>query len=122
MNFKNFTLKTQEAIQKAQELAQSYAHPQIEVDHLLFAILEIDHDVVTFLFQKNNLNIDLIKQIVASQLKKMPTATGSEIMLSRNLSTVLNDASILSKKMNDEFVSIEHVLIAILKDKSLINK
>ena len=122
MNFKNLTLKTQEAIQKAHEMAQSFAHPQIEIDHLFQAILETDTDVVTFIFQKNNINLELLKKVVSSQLKRLPTASGSEIVLSRNLLSVMNDASILAKKMTDEFVSIEHVLMAILKDKNSISQ
>uniref|UniRef100_UPI00404AA025 ATP-dependent chaperone ClpB n=3 Tax=Flavobacterium sp. TaxID=239 RepID=UPI00404AA025 len=122
MNLKNLTLKTQEALQKAHEMAQSMSHPQIEVMHLFLAILDIDTDVTAFIFKKNNINIGLLKQIIANDLKRLPTASGSEIMLSRNLSSIINEASILAKKMNDEFVSIEHVLIAIFKDKNKISQ
>ena len=64
MNFDNYTIKTQEALQHAQQIAQSYGHQQIENEHLFKAIYEVDQNVMPFLFKKINLNTDLLLQIL----------------------------------------------------------
>ena len=118
MNIKNFTIKSQEAIQQAQQLAQGYGHQQIENEHLFKGILEVDENVTPFILKKLNINIPLFKQILDSTLNSFPKVSGSEIMFSRDAGTSLNEAEIIAKKMNDEFVSIEHLILAIFKSKS----
>ena len=118
MNIKNFTIKSQEAIQQAQQLAQGYGHQQIENEHLFKGILEVDENVTPFILKKLNINIPLFKQVLDSTLNSFPKVSGSEIMLSRDAGTSLNEAEIIAKKMNDEFVSIEHLILAIFKSKS----
>jgi ATP-dependent Clp protease ATP-binding subunit ClpB len=118
MNFANFTIKSQEAIQRAQQIAQSYGHQQIENEHIVKGILEVDENVTPFLLKKLNVNIGLFQQILDSTLQSFPKVQGGEMGLSRDASTALNEASNIARKMNDEFVSIEHLLLAIFASKS----
>ncbi|MCO6146465.1 ATP-dependent chaperone ClpB [Flavobacterium sp. NRK1] len=118
MNFANFTIKSQEAIQRAQQIAQSYGHQQIENEHIVKAILEVDENVTPFLLKKLNVNLPLFQQILDSTLQSFPKVSGGEMGLSRDASTALNEASNIARKMNDEFVSIEHLLLAIFASKS----
>ncbi|RKE95114.1 ATP-dependent chaperone ClpB [Ichthyenterobacterium magnum] len=120
MNFNNYTIKSQEAIQQAQQLAQSYGHQQIENEHLFKGILEVDENVLPFLLKKLNVNTSLLEQILDKELESFPKVSGTDIMLSREAGKSLNEASIIAKKMNDDFVSIEHLLLAIFKSKSKI--
>ena len=118
MNFNNFTIKSQEALQKAQQIAQNFGHQQIENEHIVKAIFEVDENVTPFLLKKLNVNIGLFQQILDRTLQSFPKVSGGDIMLSRDASATLNEASTIATKMNDEFVSIEHLLLAIFKSKS----
>ncbi|MDC7993902.1 ATP-dependent chaperone ClpB [Altibacter sp. HG106] len=118
MNFNNFTIKSQEAVQRAQQLAQASEHQQIENEHLLKGILEVDENVTPFLLKKLEVNVDLISKILEKQLESFPKVSGGDIMLSREAGKTISEAGIQAKKMNDEFVSVEHLLLAILKSKS----
>lgn len=120
MNFNNFTIKSQEAIQRAQQIAQSYGHQQIENEHIVKAIFEVDENVTPFLLKKLNVNIPLLQQILDSTLQSFPKVSGGELMLSRDANNSLLEASNIAKKMNDEFVSIEHLLLAVFQSKSKI--
>ena len=120
MNLNNFTIKSQEAIQRAQQLAQEYGHQQLENEHVFKAIFEVDENVTPFLLQKLNVNLPLLQQILESTLESFPKVTGGEIMLSREANKAMNEASIIAKKMNDEYVSIEHLILAIFETKSKI--
>jgi len=122
MNFNNFTIKSQEAIQRAQQLAQEHDHQQIENEHLFKAIAEVDENVLPFILKKLNVNASLVYQILDKELQSFPKVSGSEIMLSREAGKTLNEASIVAKKMGDEFVSVEHLLLAVFKSKSKIGQ
>ena len=120
MNFNNFTIKSQEAVQQAQVIAQSLGHQQIENEHLFKAITEVEENVVPFIFKKLGLNANLLKQILEKELNSFPKVQGGDIMLSREAGKTVNEASIIAKNMGDEYVSIEHLLLAIFKSKSKI--
>jgi ATP-dependent Clp protease ATP-binding subunit ClpB len=120
MNLNNYTIKSQEAIQQAQLLAQSLGHQQIENEHLFKAIFEVDENVLPFILKKLNVNITMLKQILDAALESFPKVSGGDIMLSQEAGKTLNEASIIAKKMKDEYVSIEHLIIAIFKSKSKI--
>ncbi|MBU3027062.1 ATP-dependent chaperone ClpB [Zobellia galactanivorans] len=122
MNFNNYTTKSQEAIQQAQQIAQGLGHQQIENEHLFKAIWEVDENVLPFILKKLNINIALLQQILAKELESFPKVSGGDLMLSREAGKTLNEASIIAKKMDDEFVSIEHLLLAILKSSSKISR
>ncbi len=118
MNFANFTIKSQEAIQRAQQIAQSFGHQQIENEHIVKAILEVDENVTPFLLKKLNVNLPIFQQVLDRLIEGFPKVSGGEMGLSRDAGTVLNEASNIARKMNDEFVSIEHLLLAIFASKS----
>jgi ATP-dependent Clp protease ATP-binding subunit ClpB len=120
MNFNNYTIKSQEAIQQAQQLAQSLDHQHIENEHLFKAIFEVDENVLPFLLKKLNVNISLLQQILDKQIESFPKVSGGDIMFSPTTGRTLNEASIITKKMKDEFVSIEHLILAVFKTKSKI--
>ena len=118
MNIKNLTIKSQEALQQAQQIAQSYGQQQLENEHIFNGILEVDENVTPFILKKLNVNLDLFKKILDSTIQSFPKVSGGEIMLSREANTALNEANIIAKKTNDEYVSIEHLILAIFKSKS----
>ncbi|WP_445454593.1 ATP-dependent chaperone ClpB [Flavobacterium sp. 25HG05S-40] len=118
MNINQLTIKSQEALQQAQLIAQSFGQQQIENEHILKGILEVDENVTPFILKKLNVNVDLFKKILDSTIQSFPKVSGSDVMFSRDANTMLNEASIIAKKMNDEYVSIEHLLLAIFKSKS----
>ncbi|MEO9513535.1 MAG: ATP-dependent chaperone ClpB [Flavobacteriaceae bacterium] len=118
MNFNNYTIKSQEAIQQAQLLAQEHGHQQIENEHLFKAISLVDENVLPFILKKLSVKTALLDQIIEKELKSLPQVSGAEIMLSRETGKSLNEANIIAKKLGDEFVSIEHLLLAIFKSKS----
>ena len=118
MNLNNLTIKSQEALQQAQQIAQSLGHQQIENEHVFKGLLEVDENVTPFILKKLNVNIDLFKKVLDSTLQSFPKVTGGEIQLSRDTSYMLNEAIAIAKKMNDEYVSIEHLILAIFKSKS----
>jgi len=120
MNFNNFTIKSQEAIQHAQQMAQGLGHQQIENEHIFKAIAEVEENVLPFILKKLNVNTSLLNQILEKELESFPKVSGGEIMLSREANKALTEASIIAKKMEDEYVSIEHLLLAIFKSKSKI--
>ncbi|WP_440066743.1 ATP-dependent chaperone ClpB [Tenacibaculum discolor] len=120
MNFNNYTIKSQETIQQAQQLAQSYGNNLIENEHIFKALFLVDENVLPFILKKLNINIDVIQQVLDKQLESFSKVTGADLMLSREANKTLNEAAIIAKKMNDEYVSIEHLILAIFKSKSQI--
>ncbi|REE81795.1 ATP-dependent Clp protease ATP-binding subunit ClpB [Lutibacter oceani] len=118
MNFNNFTIKSQEAIQKGQQIAESFGHQQIENSHILKGIFEVDENVTPFIFKKLGVNIDLLKSLIDKTIESYAKVTGGgDTTLSRNASKMLNTAATEAKKLKDEYVSIEHLLLAILSTK-----
>ncbi|MDN6310126.1 MAG: ATP-dependent chaperone ClpB [Psychroflexus sp.] len=118
MNFNNLTIKSQEALQQAQQVAQELGHQKIENEHIFKAISVVDENVTPFLLKKLNVNTNLFHQILDKTLESFPKVSGGEITLSREAGKTLNEATILAKKMEDEFVSIEHLILAIFKSSS----
>ena len=118
MNLNNLTIKSQDPQQQAQQIAQSLGHQQIKNEHVFKGFLEVDENVTPFILKKLNVNIDLFKKVLGSTLQSFPKVTGGEIQLSRDASYMLNEAIAIAKKMKDEYVSIEHLILAIFKSKS----
>ena len=118
MDFNNFTTKAQEAIQKAQQFTQEIGQQQIENEHLFKAISMVDENVTPFLLKKLNINVNLFTQILDKTIESFPKVTGGDLMFSRGASKTLNEASSIAKKMTDEYVSIEHLILAIFKSTS----
>ncbi len=117
MNFNNYTIKSQEAIQQAQQIAQGFEHQQIENAHILKALFEIDENVLPFILNKLGVNTGIFQKTLDGILQSFPKVQGGEIMLSQQAGKTLNDAVFIAKKMKDEYVSIEHLLLAMLKAK-----
>jgi len=122
MNFNNYTIKSQETVQQAQQLAQEMGHNQIENEHIFKSITIVDENVLPFLLKKLNINLDIVQQILDKQLESLPKVTGAQIVLSPEAGKALNEATIIAKKMNDEYVSVEHIILAIFKSKSNISQ
>lgn len=118
MNINKFTIKSQEALQQAQQIAQSFGQQQVENEHIFKGILEVDENVTPFILKKLNVNVELFKKILESTIQSFPKVSGGELQFSREAGTAMNEAEIIAKKMNDEFVSIEHLILAIFKSKS----
>ena len=122
MNLNNLTIKSQEALQQAQQIAHGFENQQIENEHIFKAILEVDENVTPFILKKLNVNLDLFKKILDSTIQSFPKVTGGEIQLSRNASQMLNEAISIAQKMKDEYVSIEHLILGIFKSKSKVGQ
>lgn len=122
MNLNNFTIKSQETIQQSQQIAQAYGHQIIENEHIFKALFDVDENVLPFLLKKLNVNVDLLKQILESTLKSYPKVEGGDLQLSREAGSTLTQAGNIAKKMKDEFVSVEHLILAIFKSKSKISQ
>lgn len=118
MNFNLFTTKSQEALQQAQVLVQANGQQQIENEHIFKALLEVDENVSPFILKKVNVNIENFKQNLDIIIEGYPKVSGAQMGLSREASTALTDAQAIAKKMNDEYVSVEHLILAIFKTKS----
>ncbi|MBC2840744.1 ATP-dependent chaperone ClpB [Robiginitalea sp. SC105] len=118
MNINNFTIKSQEAIQQAQQLAQEMGHQQVENEHLYKAIAAVDENVLPFLLKKLQVNDVLVGQIVDKELQTFPKVSGGDLIFSAEAGRTLNEASNIAKKEKDEYVSVEHLMLAILRSKS----
>ncbi len=115
MNPNNYTIKSQEAIAQAQQIAFDAKHASLDTFHLLQAIIETDADVTPFLFKKVNADISKIKNDLSILLKKQATVSGDAMKYpSPALAQTLLKANSYLKELNDEYVSIEHLLLALL--------
>lgn len=118
MNLNQYTIKSQEAIQKAQEIASTHNNQAIESIHLLKAIIAVDENVTPFLLKKLNVNFTVFSKAVDSIIESLPKVSGGEGYFSNEAKNVLQKVGQYLKEFNDEFVSIEHLLIALLEVKS----
>lgn len=115
MNPNNFTIKSQEALAKAQQMAFDYKHAHMDTVHLLKAILETDKDVTPYLFKKLNVNVVDVESGVDALMQKQPIVSSDQLKYpSPALAQVMLKANSYLKEFNDEFVSIEHFLLALL--------
>ena len=122
MNFNNYTIKSQEAIQRAQQLAQGLGQQDIQVEHIFKGIQEVDNNVLPFILKKLQVNTTTLNQTIEKALSSYPKVQGGQMSLSRTAGEVLMEASNIAKKMNDEYVSIEHLLLAIFKIKNQVGQ
>ena len=118
MNFNNFTIKSQEAVQEAVNLTQSKGQQAIDPVHLLSGVLKVGENVANFIFQKLGLNGQQITLILDKQMDSLPKVSGGEPYLSRETNEILQKATQYSKEMGDQFVSLEHIILALLNVKS----
>ncbi len=117
MNPGNLTIKSQEILQKAQQLAFNDRNPNIEVEHLLKALLTDEDSPVDFLLKKNNVNVNFVESKVDESIKRLPKMGEGEPaqVISRDMNNVMLRASASLKTFGDEFVSVEHLLLAIVQ-------
>lgn len=116
MNLNNYTIKAQEIIQQAQQIAFNNGNPNIETNHVLKALLDDENSPVEFLLKKNNVNVAFVKSKVEESINKLPKVSGTEPAqnISRELSNALLRANGVIKDFKDEFVSIEHLILALV--------
>ena len=114
MTFDKFTIKAQEVVQQAVNIAQQNQQQTIEPLHLLKGIFEKGKDVCTFVFQKLGVNAMQVQAVVDNELQRLPRVQGGQPYLSNDTNQVLERAVALSQQMGDEFVSIEPILLALL--------
>lgn len=114
MNLQQYTIKSQEAINKSVEIAMANQQTSIETAHLLKAIIEVDENVVPFLFKKTNVNIQRVKDVCDSMIQSFAKSSGNGPYLSNTTNQVLQKALQSLKEFGDEYVSIEHILLAML--------
>ena len=124
MNLNQYTIKAQEAIQGAQQLAYSNKDAAIETLHLLKTILLDKNSATEFLLKKNNVNPAVVTQKVEAQMSTLPKQLSGEpaSQLSRDLNSVLLKASSALKTFGDEFVTVEHLLIAMVQVNDIASK
>ena len=116
MNFNQYTLKSQEAIQQAQNIATSNGNPTIDTGHLLKALLEVDENVVPFLLKKLNVNLNTLSNSVNKIVDSYPKTSGGSTYLSSELNQTFNKSMQLLKEFKDEFVSVEHLMLALISN------
>src|SRR6201996_5182590 len=114
MNFNNFTIKAQEAVQKASEIATGNQQQAIENAHLLKGLLLVDENVISYLLKKLNLNLNRLNDTLDEQIASFPKVSGSDVYLSSETNSALQKAQSYLKEFKDEFVSVEHILLGIL--------
>lgn len=114
MDFNKLTIKSQEALQQSQVIAQGLENQTIEPAHLLKALLESEASVITFILKKQNSNLAYINSELESILNSLPKVSGGQIYLSQNSNKALNEAQLESTKMKDEFISLEHIFLGLL--------
>ena len=121
MNFNNFTIKSQEAVQQAVNLVQSRGQQAIEPEHLLAGVLQVGENVTNFIFQKLGINGQQIETVLDKQIASLPKVSGGEPYLSRDANEVLQKAVEFSKSLGDEYVSLEAIILALLNVKSTVS-
>jgi ATP-dependent Clp protease ATP-binding subunit ClpB len=123
MNLNNFTIKAAETIQQAQQLAFNHQHPNIETEHLLKALLDVPDSPIEYLLKKNNITIPMLQTKLEALLGKLPvSATAPAQTMSRDANNVLLRAGAALKNFGDEFVTAEHLMLALLQGNDAVAK
>ncbi|MDQ3052031.1 MAG: ATP-dependent chaperone ClpB [Bacteroidota bacterium] len=122
MNLNNFTLKSQEVVQQAQNLAMQNSQQSIETGHIMTAILDVDENVVPYILKKMNVNVPLFDQKLEAVVAQYPKVSGGSQYLSNDANQTLQRAANLIKEFKDEFVSLEHLFLAILSGKDKVSQ
>lgn len=122
MNLNQYTVKSQEAIQAAQQVAMEFGNQSIEPQHLLEGIFQTDENISPFLLKKSEADANLVRERNRENLEKLPKVEGGNIYLSQSANKVLLDAPNIAKKMDDEYVTIEHLWLSLLETSSEVSK
>ena len=118
MNINKFTIKSQEALQQAVELVSRGGGQVIEAQHLLSSVLNIESSPAKFLFSKMGVSLERINEELASELAHLPKVSGGEPYLSREANDILTKAEDIASEMKDEYVALEHLLLALVETNS----
>ncbi len=122
MNLNNFTIKSQEAIQQAVEIAKGLNNQAIENGHLMKGVLAMGENITNYLFKKLEINMERFEQVLDKILESYPKVSGGEPYLSKNASKALDEALRYSREMGDQFVSIEMIILGILASNDEVSK
>ena len=118
MNFNNFTIKSQEAVQKAVDTVKEKGQQSIETSHLLMGVIMTGENVVNFLFQKLGVNLSHLVNVLNNEIESFPRVSGGEPYLSREINAAVDKSTSISKQMGDQYVSLEHILLGILTTRN----
>ena len=118
MNINKFTIKSQEALQQAVELVRRGGGQVIEAQHLLSSVLNIESSPAKFLFSKMGVSLERINEELTSELARLPKVSGGEPYLSREANDILTKAEDIASEMKDEYVALEHLLLALVEANS----
>ena len=121
MNFNNFTIKSQEAVQEAVNLVQNRGQQAIEPVHLMAGVLKVGENVTNFIFQKLGMNAQQVALVIDRQIESLPKVSGGEPYLSRESNEVLQKSTQYAKEMGDEYVALEEIILALLSVKSTVS-
>jgi ATP-dependent Clp protease ATP-binding subunit ClpB len=122
MNLNNYTIKSQEAVQQAIQLATINGQQAIETAHILKGILEVDENVIPFILKKLNVNTTNFSKALDKIIESFPKVSGGQTYLSNNANQAVAKASVYLKEFGDEYVSIEHLLLALLATKDVVSQ
>src|SRR5580700_3543374 len=122
MDFNRFTEKLQDAVRSAQTLALRFGNQQVDVEHLLFALLDQDGGLVPSVLNKADIAVDVLYQRLQQEIERLPKVSGpsgapDQIYVTPRLQKLLANAEEEAKRMKDDYVSVEHVLLAVTSDK-----
>ena len=116
MQADKLTIKAQEAIQAAQQIANEQNNQTIEPAHILKGMFQVDENILPFILNKQSVNLEYVKKQLDDILNKLPKVTGDvQLNLSNNTSKLLNSALTKAKNMQDDFASLEHILLALIE-------
>ena len=122
MDPNKLTIKTQETLQQAQVLAQSMEHPEVDDLHIFKAMGQVDEHLLPYLFKHLQADYPTLQQIVDRELERKARVSSSQISLSPKAARTINDAMVQAQKMKDEFVTLEHLLLALSASSDFIGK
>ena len=122
MNLNNYTIKSQEAVQQAIQIATTNGQQAIETAHILKGILEVDENVIPFILKKLNVNTTNFSKALDKIIESFPKVSGGQSFLSNNANQAVAKASAYLKEFGDEYVSIEHLLLALLAAKDVVSQ
>lgn len=115
MNINKFTQKSMEAVQNCEKLAYEYGNQQIDELHLLYSLLTLEDSLILKLVTKMGIQGDMMAGEVKQALEKLPKVSGGQLYISSDLNKVLLDGEDEAKAMGDEYVSVEHLFLALIK-------
>ena len=122
MNTDKFTIKAQEAVSQAQQIAQEYGHQSVECTHLLKGMLQVDENVFPFILKKLSMNGEQVGSTLDQMIEQHPKVAGAESYFSRETVTALQKAQSALKEFGDEFIALEHLLLGILRTGNQVSR